>query len=203
MYQKFGKRLFDLGLSLILLLILWPLFIAIALAVKVKIGGKVIFVHERAGLNGKTFKLYKFKSLYDEVDKNGNILSLEERRGEFGKKLRASKLDELPQLFNILRDEMSFVGPRPLRAQYIPLYNEMQKHRLDVRPGLTGLAQINCKKSTPWKEYFEYDLKYVDAISFENDLSILWRTFYLVIIKRGIMLEDRLAGEVFAGNTEN
>ena len=199
MYQKVGKRLLDILLSVILLVILSPIFIFIALAVKIFVRGNVIYIHERAGLKGKTFKLYKFKSLYDEIDKNGNILSLEERRGKFGKILRRSKLDELPQLFNVLKGEMSLVGPRPLRAQYIKLYDEKQIRRLDVKPGLTGLAQINSKASTPWNEYFMYDLEYIRTLSFKNDLCILLKTFILVTIKGGKPLEDRLTSQAFSG----
>lgn len=203
MYKNFIKRILDIFFSLFLLLILWPLLIVIALVVKIKLGGPVIFTQERPGLNAKIFRIYKFKSLTDEKDENGNLLPMEKRINKFGQAFRSSSLDELPQLVNILKGEMSFIGPRPLLVQYLPLYNERQRHRHDVRPGLTGLAQINGRNLNSWKENFDYDIEYVNNISFMNDLHILIKTFSVVITKKGATPENRYTREYFTGNEED
>ena len=165
-YERFIKRALDMILSGIAIIILSPILLIVAVLVKTKLGSPVIFKQERPGLNEKIFKMYKFRSMTDAKDENGELLPDEERLTSFGKKLRSTSLDELPELFNIFKGDMSIVGPRPLMVSYLPLYNEFQKHRHDVRPGLTGLAQISGRNLLSWKERFEKDISYVENISF-------------------------------------
>ena len=185
-YERFIKRALDMILSGIAIIILSPILLIVAILVKTKLGSPVIFKQERPGLNERIFKMYKFRSMTDAKDENGELLPDEERLTSFGKKLRSTSLDELPELFNIFKGDMSIVGPRPLMVSYLPLYNEFQKHRHDVRPGLTGLAQISGRNLLSWKERFEKDISYVENISFTLDMKIIFNTVKSVIKRDGI-----------------
>lgn len=188
MYKKFFKRFLDIVISLLGLIILSPVIIIVAILVRIKIGTPVIFKQERPGKNEKIFKLYKFRSMSNKKDENGKLLPDSERLTKFGKILRATSLDEIPELINILKGEMSLIGPRPLSVMYLPYYNETEKHRHDVRPGLTGLAQINGRNVINWEERFQYDLEYINNITFINDLKILFKTFYKVVKEEDIVV---------------
>ena len=187
MYKKYVKRLLDILISLFGLIFLSPIILIVAILVRIKLGSPVIFKQDRPGKYGKIFRLYKFRSMSDKKDENGKLLPDSERLTKFGKILRATSLDELPELVNILKGEMSLIGPRPLAVCYLPYYNETEKHRHDVRPGLTGLAQINGRNTLNWEERFAYDIKYVNNITFINDLKILFKTFYKVVKKDGVV----------------
>ncbi|WRK52218.1 sugar transferase [Coprobacillaceae bacterium CR2/5/TPMF4] len=166
MYRKYIKRILDFILSLIALVILSPIILVIAILVRIKLGSPVIFKQKRPGLNEKIFTLYKFRTMTDAKDENGNLLPDNIRLTKFGKILRSTSLDELPELFNILKGDMSIVGPRPLLVKYLPLYNKSQKHRHDVRPGFTGWAQCNGRNALSWEEKFDLDIYYVNHVSF-------------------------------------
>lgn len=185
-YEKYIKRLLDIVLSGGALLILWPVLLVTAILVRTKLGSPVIFCQERPGKDEKIFKLYKFRSMTDQRDENGNLLSDEVRLTKFGKLLRSTSLDELPELWNILKGDMSIVGPRPLLVSYLPYYTEEEKHRHDVRPGLTGLAQVNGRNNLTWEQKFTYDLDYVRHISFINDVKILFKTVAKVFARADI-----------------
>lgn len=187
MYKKFFKRFLDIIISLISLIILSPVMLIVAILVRIKLGSPIIFKQERPGKNEKIFKLYKFRSMSDKKDKNGKLLPDSERLTKFGKILRSTSLDELPELVNILKGDMSLIGPRPLAVSYLPYYNEKEKHRHDVRPGLTGLAQINGRNALDWEKRFEYDLEYVNNITFINDLKILFKTFFKVLKREDVV----------------
>ena len=158
----------------------------VAILVRAKLGSPVIFTQKRPGLNGKIFKLYKFRSMSDRKDEDGNLLSDEERLGHFGKVLRSTSLDELPELVNIIRGDMSLVGPRPLAVQYLPYYNTEEQRRHDVLPGLTGLAQVHGRNATTWEERFTYDIEYVDHITFLGDVKIILLTVKTALCRSGI-----------------
>lgn len=204
MYKKYIKRILDVVLSLILILLLWPVLFIIAILVRFKLGSPIIFKQERPGLNEKVFTLYKFRTMTDEKDANGNLMPDSVRLTKFGKALRSTSLDELPELWNILKGDMSFIGPRPLLVEYLPLYNEKQKHRHDVRPGLTGLAQINGRNNLSWKERFEFDLKYVSNISLKEDILIFIKTIGVVFKRKDVTTNKTQSGtmDMFKG-TEN
>lgn len=187
MYKKYIKRFLDVVVSLFALIILSPVMLIVAILVRIKLGSPVIFKQDRPGKDEKIFKLYKFRSMSDKKDENGKLLPDSERLTRFGKVLRATSLDELPELVNILKGEMSLIGPRPLAVCYLPYYNEKEKHRHDVRPGLTGLAQINGRNALNWEERFGYDLEYVENITFINDLKILFKTIYKVFKRDGVL----------------
>lgn len=187
MYKKYIKRLLDIVISLTALIILSPVMLIVAILVRIKLGSPVIFKQERPGKDEKIFKLYKFRSMSDKKDENGKLLPDAERLTKFGKILRATSLDELPELVNILKGEMSLIGPRPLAVCYLPYYNEEEKKRHSVRPGLTGLAQINGRNALNWEERFSYDIEYVENISFTNDLKILFKTVYKVFKRDGVV----------------
>ena len=187
MYKKFFKRFLDIIISLISLIILSPVMLIVAILVRIKLGSPIIFKQERPGKNEKIFKLYKFRSMSDKKDENGNLLPDTKRLTKFGKILRSTSLDELPELVNILKGDMSLIGPRPLAVSYLPYYNEKEKHRHDVRPGLTGLAQINGRNALNWEKRFEYDLEYVNNITFINDLKILFKTFFKVLKRENVV----------------
>lgn len=180
MYQKFGKRLFDIIASAFALLILSPLLLWLAWKIKKNLGSPVIFSQIRPGKNNKLFRLYKFRSMTDGRDKDGNLLPDEERMTDFGRKLRSSSLDELPELWNILKGDMSIVGPRPQLVRDMVFFTEKEMHRQDVTPGLTGLAQISGRNNIDWKERFAYDLQYIKNINIKEDLRIIWRTIFKV-----------------------
>ncbi len=180
MYQKYGKRMFDIIASALALVLLSPLLLWLAWKIKKNLGSPVIFSQVRPGKNNKLFRLYKFRSMTDDKDKEGNLLPDEVRMTEFGRKLRATSLDELPELWNILKGDMSIVGPRPQLVRDMVFFNEEEIHRQDVTPGLTGLAQISGRNNIDWKERFRYDLQYIENLSLLEDLRIIWRTVFKV-----------------------
>lgn len=188
MYRHFFKRFLDIVLSFIGLIILLPVLLIIAILVRIKLGKPVLFKQKRPGLNEKIFTLYKFRTMTDARDKEGKLLPDSQRLTKFGKLLRSTSLDELPELFNILKGDMSFIGPRPLLIDYLPYYTEKEKHRHDVRPGLTGLAQINGRNALNWEERFNMDLQYVEGLSFIKDVSIILKTIKKVIKKEDILV---------------
>lgn len=198
-YRNCVKRLLDIVLSLIALLVLSPVFLVLALLVRFKLGRPVLFYQDRPGKDGKIFKMYKFRSMTEERDENGELLPDEVRLTNFGKRLRSTSLDELPELLSILRGDMSLVGPRPLLVQYLPLYNERQRHRHDVRPGLTGLAQVNGRNAISWSQKFEYDVEYTEKLSFLLDMKILFKTVANVVKREGIGPEAGATVEPFTG----
>lgn len=199
-YEKYIKRLFDILCALAAILVFWWLFVIIAVLVRVKLGSPVIFTQDRPGKEGKIFKLYKFRSMTDERDEKGNLLSDEVRLTSFGKKLRATSLDELPELFNILKGDMSVVGPRPLLVRYLPRYNAHQARRHEVRPGFTGYAQVHGRNAISWEEKFDYDVEYVDNITFLGDLKIIFQTVGTVLKRDGISSDTSVTMEEFMGN---
>lgn len=185
-YEKYIKRLLDIVLSGAALVILSPVLLITAVLVRIKLGSPVIFTQERPGKDKKVFKLHKFRSMTDARDASGNLLPDKERLTRFGAKLRSLSIDELPELWDIFRGKMSFVGPRPLLVKYLPLYNEEQHHRHDVRPGLTGWAQVHGRNLASWEERFAYDVDYVDNISFALDVKIIFMTVRCVFAREGI-----------------
>lgn len=197
MYKKYIKRLLDIIISFCGLVILSPIFLIVSILVKIKLGSPVIFKQQRPGLNEKIFTLYKFRTMVDKRDKNGKLLPEGQRMTKFGNFLRSTSLDELPELVNIFKGEMSFVGPRPLLIDYLDLYSDEQKHRHDVRPGLTGLAQINGRNNTTWEKRFEDDLKYIENISFSNDLRIFFMTFFKVFRAEGVAQGEKITMKAF------
>ena len=194
------KRLFDLILSFVGLLFLLPVIILIVLLVRLKIGSPIFFKQGRPGLNGEIFNMVKFRTMTNERDKNGNLLSDEIRLTKFGKFLRSTSLDELPGLWNVLKGDMSLVGPRPLLVEYLPLYSEKQSRRHDVRPGITGWAQANGRNAISWDEKFELDVWYVDNQSIWLDVKILWLTVKKVIRREGVSKDGHVTTEYFKGN---
>ena len=200
MYDKYVKRLIDIILSLLAIVILSPVLIVVAILVRVKLGSPILFKQARPGKNGKIFYLYKFRTMTDEKDENGNLLPDDIRLTKFGKALRSTSLDELPEFFNILKGDMSFIGPRPLLVKYLPLYSEQQMHRHDVRPGLTGLAQVNGRNALSWQEKFNYDLEYVNNISLDLDIKIFIKTFLVVLKRSDISSSTSETMEEFKGN---
>lgn len=185
-YEKYIKRILDIVLSGLALIILSPVIAIVALLVRVKLGSPVIFKQDRPGLNEKIFKMYKFRSMTDDRDVNGELLPDEDRLPSFGKKLRSTSLDELPELVNIFKGDMSIVGPRPLSVVYLPYYTEEERIRHTVRPGLTGLAQINGRNAISWEEKFRYDIEYVKNISLGLDISVFFGTIGKVLKREGI-----------------
>lgn len=202
LYEKYIKRMIDVVCAGAGLLILWPVLFVTAILVKLNLGSPVIFCQERPGKDGKIFRLYKFRSMKDAYDKEGNPLPDEERLTEFGMKLRGLSLDELPELINILKGDLSIVGPRPLLPQYLPLYNEHQMRRHEVRAGLTGYAQVNGRNAISWEEKFDLDVYYVDHISFLFDLKILLQTVMTVLKRDGISSESAVTMEPFRGTVK-
>jgi len=200
MYRYFFKRLFDFVLSLLAIIVLSPILLITAILVKTKLGSPVIFKQERPGKNEKIFTLYKFRTMTDEKDENGNLLSDEIRLTKFGKMLRSTSLDELPELFNILKGDMSIVGPRPLLVKYLPRYNEHQKHRHDVKPGFTGWAQCNGRNAISWEEKFDLDVYYVNHLSFLLDIKIIFKTVKTVLCREGISSGTSVTMEEFRGS---
>lgn len=202
MYRKYTKRILDFILSLIALVILSPIILVIAILVRIKLGSPVIFKQKRPGLNEKIFTLYKFRTMTDAKDENGNLLPDNIRLTKFGKILRSTSLDELPELFNILKGDMSIVGPRPLLVKYLPLYNKSQKHRHDVRPGFTGWAQCNGRNALSWEEKFDLDIYYVNHVSFFIDVKILFKTIKIVLLREGISSDTSVTMEEFRGSVD-
>ena len=192
MYEKYIKRVFDIILSGLAMIVLSPVYLIVAIMVRQKLGAPVIFSQDRPGKidpntgKEKIFRLYKFRSMTNETDENGVLLPKEQRLTRFGKKLRSTSLDELPELLNIFKGDMSIVGPRPLLVKYLPLYNEHQRRRHLVRPGLTGYAQANGRNLISWEEKFDMDVKYVENVSFKMDVSIILKTILTVLKREGI-----------------
>lgn len=200
MYDRVIKRIIDLVLSGIALLVLSPVYLILAILVRIKLGSPVLFSQERPGKNEKVFRMYKFRSMTDARDADGNLLPDEERMTHFGAALRATSLDELPELWNIFKGDMSIVGPRPLLVRYLPRYNERQRRRHDVRPGLTGWAQVNGRNAISWEQKFEYDVEYVEKESFLFDVKILFMTVGKVLHRSGITSEGNITMEEFMGD---
>lgn len=199
-YAKYIKRILDIVLSLFAIIVLSPVLLIVAILVRIKLGSPVIFRQQRPGKNEKIFSLYKFRTMTDAKNENGELLPDEIRLTNFGKKLRSTSLDELPELINILKGDMSIVGPRPLLVRYLPLYNDRQKRRHEVRPGFTGLAQVNGRNSISWEEKFEWDVIYVDSITFWGDCKIILKTIKTVLCKEGISSETSVTMEEFRGS---
>lgn len=200
LYDGYFKRPMDFILALVAIIILSPVLLIVAILIRINLGKPVIFNQKRPGLNGRIFTLHKFRTMTDKKDDNGNLLADSERLTKFGKFLRSTSLDELPELFNVVKGDMSIIGPRPLLVEYLPLYNEYQKRRHDVRPGLSGLAQINGRNSISWEEKFNYDVEYVNNICFIKDLKIFFLTIKKVFIKEGINSNTTVTMERFEGN---
>ncbi|MEG2548444.1 MAG: sugar transferase [Eubacterium sp.] len=202
-YQKYIKRVLDVTLSATAIIVLSPVMGVTALLVRKKLGSPVIFKQKRPGKDEKIFTMYKFRTMTDERDCDGNLMPDSVRLTQFGKTLRSTSLDELPELFNIFKGDMSIVGPRPLLIQYLPLYNERQKRRHDVRPGLTGLAQVSGRNAINWEEKFEYDIEYIRKSSFKLDIKIIFKTLLKVFNKEGIHSTTTITMEQFQGGSQN
>jgi len=198
-YKRFIKRPMDFILSLIAILVLSPVLLLVAILVRVKLGSPILFKQKRPGLNEKVFMMYKFRTMTDERDENGNLLPDSIRLTKFGKLLRSTSLDELPELFNILKGDMSIIGPRPLLVQYLTLYNNHQKRRHEVRPGLSGLAQVSGRNAIRWEDRFNLDVEYVDNVSFIEDWKIILLTIQKVFVREGINSENSATIEPFKG----
>lgn len=200
LYSRYIKHILDFIFSLILLILLSPLFLILAILVRIKLGKPVLFKQQRSGYKEKLFTIYKFRTMTDKKDNNGNLLPDSERLTKFGKFLRSTSLDELPELINILKGDMSFIGPRPLLVQYLPLYNEEQKKRHNVKPGLSGLAQVNGRNKITWEEKFKLDVEYSKRVSFIFDMKLTYLTLIKVIKREGINSETSETMEYFEGN---
>ena len=200
-YQKYIKLILYFVLSFTAFVVLSPVLLVTAALVRVKLGKPVIFRQERPGKDEKIFKLYKFRTMTDERDENGQLLPDDVRLTKFGKTLRSTSLDELPELWNIVKGDMSIVGPRPLLVRYLPLYNETQKHRHDVRPGFTGLAQVHGRNSISWEEKFDWDIRYVNHVTFFTDVKIILDTVRTVLKREGISSDTSVTMEEFRGNS--
>lgn len=200
MYRKFFKRPFDIICVLGFFLIFWWIYIVVAVLVRKKLGSPVIFKQRRPGLNEKIFTMYKFRSMTDEKDEFGNLLPDEIRLTKFGKMLRSTSLDEIPEFFNILKGDMSLVGPRPLLVAYLERYNKHQLRRHETRPGVTGWAQVNGRNAISWEEKFDYDVEYVDNCSFIMDIKIIFLTIKKIFVKEGISQEGNATMEAFKGS---
>ncbi len=187
-YEKYIKRPLDCALACTALAVLSPVFGVTALLVRTKLGSPVLFHQERPGKNGKIFRLYKFRSMTDARDENGELLPDDERLTRFGRLLRSTSLDELPELWNIAKGDMAILGPRPLLVEYLPYYTEREKHRHDVRPGLSGLAQVHGRNALSWEEKFNWDLQYVDHITFAGDVKLLFETVYKTVKRSDILV---------------
>ena len=198
-YERYIKRPMDFCCALAALIVLSPVLLITAILVRIKLGSPVLFSQDRPGLNEKIFKLYKFRSMSDARDKDGKLLPDDQRLGKFGKLLRSTSLDELPELWNILKGDMSVVGPRPLLVRYLDRYNEHQARRHEVRPGFTGLAQTNGRNAISWEQKFDYDVEYVDNITFIGDWKIILDTVRVVLKRDGVSSETSVTMEEFMG----
>lgn len=200
-YEKYIKRIFDIVCALAALIVFCWLYIIVAILVRVKLGSPVLFKQPRPGKNEKIFNLYKFRTMTDAKDEKGDLLPDEFRLTKFGRLLRTLSLDELPEAINILKGDMSVVGPRPLLVKYLPLYNEHQKHRHDVRPGLSGWAQVNGRNTVSWEDKFDYDVYYANRVTLGLDAKIVWKSFIQAFFKHeGISSETSETMEEFKGN---
>lgn len=202
-YEKFIKRPQDFLCALAAIIVLSPVMLITAILVRTKLGSPVIFKQERPGLNGKVFMLYKFRTMTDKKDAEGNLLPDEVRLTGFGKKLRSTSLDELPELFNILKGDMAVVGPRPLLVRYLPRYNAHQARRHEVRPGFTGYAQVNGRNSITWEDKFDKDVYYVNHVTFLGDWKIIFQTVGTVLKREGISSDTSATMEEFMGTESN
>ena len=194
------KSLFDKTLALFLIILFSPIYIVVSLLIFFKMGSPILFRQKRPGYKEKIFGIYKFRTMTNEKDEFGNLLPDDKRLVGIGKFIRSTSLDELPQLFNVLKGEMSFVGPRPLLIEYLPLYNQKQKRRHDVKPGITGWAQVNGRNAISWEQKFDYDVWYVDNQSFLLDIKILWLTFLKVVKRSDISSSTSSTMEKFTGS---
>ncbi len=185
-YEAFIKRFLDILISLLVIVLFCWLYLILAIIVRLNLGSPILFTQDRPGKNGKIFKMYKFRSMSDKRDENGDLLPDKQRLNKFGRILRSTSLDELPEFFNILKGDMSFVGPRPLLVKYLEHYNRFEMRRHEVRPGLTGLAQVSGRAALSWKEKFEKDVEYVDHVTFLMDLKIVFMTVKKVFVREGI-----------------
>lgn len=201
-YEKYIKAPQDVFLAFLALILLSPVLLIVAILVRIKLGAPVIFKQERAGKSGKAYNMYKFRSMSDDRDENGELLPDEQRLGKFGKLLRAASLDELPSLVNVLRCDIALVGPRSLLMKYNDRYNKTQVRRLEVRPGITGLAQVNGRNAISWEKRFEYDVQYVDHITFIGDWKIMFKTVLKVFKREGISSATSVTMEEFMGSEE-
>ena len=199
MYRRYIKRIVDICCALAAIIVFWWLYIIVAILVRIKLGSPIIFKQPRPGKDERIFNLYKFRTMTDEKDENGEMLPDEVRLTKFGRLLRSTSLDELPEVFNILKGDMSVVGPRPLLVKYLPLYNEHQKRRHEVRPGFTGLAQVNGRNSITWEDKFDKDVYYVDHVTFLGDWKIIFKTVSTVLKKEGISSDTSATMEEFMG----
>lgn len=199
LYKIYIKRKLDIVFSFFALVLLSPMLLIVAILVKLKLGSPILFKQERPGIDGEIFIMYKFRTMTDEIDESGNLLPDYKRLTKFGKLLRSTSLDELPELINIIKGDMSIIGPRPLLVQYLPLYNTHQKRRHEVRPGLTGLAQAHGRNELSWEDKFTLDVEYVDNISFTNDLKILFLTLKKILKREGINQVGGVTMEDFKG----
>lgn len=197
MYARYVKRVLDVIISLLVLVLFCWLYLILAVLIAIKLGTPVLFRQDRPGRDGKIFQLYKFRSMSNERDAGGELLPDEKRLTSFGKRLRASSLDELPEFFNIFKGDMSFIGPRPLLVRYLPYYNTQEMHRHDIRPGLTGLAQVNGRNTIGWEQRFRYDLEYVDNCSFSLDCKIIGMTIGKVLHHSDVQQGDEQAEDDF------
>lgn len=200
MYRSFFKRLIDFIVSFVILLIILPIFLMIVLFLAIANNGKPFFIQRRPGKNGVVFKIIKFKTMNDKKDTTGNLLADEKRLTKIGKFVRKTSLDELPQLVNVLKGDMSLIGPRPLLPEYLPLYNEVQNRRHEVKPGITGWAQVNGRNAISWEQKFAYDVWYVDNISLMLDMKIFFLTLKKVFVREGINMQGQVTTEAFKGN---
>lgn len=200
MYKNFFKRIIDFSASLIGMILLSPIFLFVMIGLFFANQGKPFFFQSRPGKNERIFKIVKFKTMNDKKDQSGNLLPDAERLTKIGSFVRKTSLDEIPQLINVLKGDMSLIGPRPLLIQYLPLYNEVQKRRHEVRPGITGWAQVNGRNAISWQQKFEYDVWYVDHISLWLDIKILFLTIKKVFVREGISQDGQVTMEVFKGN---
>lgn len=203
LYEKYFKRPLDLLCGLIAIAVFWWLYLIIAILVRVKLGKPVLFTQERPGKDEKIFKLYKFRTMTDARDENGELLPDEVRLTKFGKTLRATSLDELPEAFNLINGTLSVCGPRPLLVKYLPLYSEEQHRRHEVRPGLSGYAQVNGRNTVTWEEKFKYDVEYVDKITFLGDVKIILKTVKVALKREGISSKTSATMEEFVGEKRN
>lgn len=203
MYKKYIKRIVDIICALAAIIVFCWLYVIVAVLVKVKLGSPVLFKQERPGKDEKIFKLYKFRTMTDKKDAEGNLLPDEVRLTGFGKKLRSTSLDELPELFNILKGDMAVVGPRPLLVRYLPRYNAHQARRHEVRPGFTGYAQVNGRNSITWEDKFDKDVYYVDHVTFLGDWKIIFQTVGTVLKREGISSDTSATMEEFMGTESN
>jgi len=197
------KRFLDVLIAAVALVVMSPLLFTVSLLIAVKLGRPVLFTQQRPGIGGKPFHIIKFRTMTNARDASGNLLPNEQRHTRFGRFLRSTSLDELPELINVLKGEMSLVGPRPLLMQYLPLYNDFQRRRHEVRPGITGWAQVNGRNAISWEEKFEHDVWYVDNLSFLLDLKILFLTIKSVFRREGINQNERTTMEPFRGTSAN